>query len=226
MPLLASSWRRKLRCVEHRHQGAWPLGKRPLAEVVQGCQPGTAGSGQDIATDSETRRVHLGPPRADFSRPRPRIVRHEPVQQHVRQVKLTAKGATGDHDTTWNKVVHMSKSEIEIALHRQLQAAFKTCIHKNGKIFLELFSGIGSVASALRNRGYAAVAFDIHESPMYDLCNRYVLPVVKDWICNGLAAGIWFGTPCTTWSQACRPAVRDRLHIWGMRLCRLAVCIP
>ena len=82
-------------------------------------------------------------------------------------------------------------------------------------VFLELFSGVGRVAAALRKHGAPALDFEINKGALFDLCNQYVLKVLSSWIVNGQVKGIWFGTPCTTWSIACKPAARDLDHIWG-----------
>lgn len=82
-------------------------------------------------------------------------------------------------------------------------------------IYLELFSGVGKVAAALRKRHAAALDFEINKGPLFDLCNFHVLKVISSWIRDGRVHGVWFGTPCTTWSIACKPAARDLVNIWG-----------
>jgi len=82
-------------------------------------------------------------------------------------------------------------------------------------VFLELFSGVGRVAAALRHHDAPALEFEINKGAVFDVCNRHVLKVLCSWIVHGKVNGIWFGTPCTTWSIACKPAVRDLEHIWG-----------
>ena len=83
-------------------------------------------------------------------------------------------------------------------------------------VFLELFSGHAVIAKSLRALGFAVVAFDIQKGAHFDLCNDHVLAVVREWIELGLVWGMWFGTPCVSWSIACKPAVRSRQHIWGL----------
>ena len=75
------------------------------------------------------------------------------------------------------------------------------------RVFLELFSGCGAISKALSNMGFAVLAFDIRNGPQYDLTKRSVLDLIRSWISAGEIAAVWFGTPCTTWSNACRPLV-------------------
>jgi hypothetical protein len=50
----------------------------------------------------------------------------------------------------------------------------------------------------------------------FDLTHPAVVRLLCMWIDRGWIGAIWFGTPCTTWSIACRPAIRSTSHLWGL----------
>ena len=81
-------------------------------------------------------------------------------------------------------------------------------------IFLELFGGTGPVTRALRRFGFAAVSIDLTRDKI-DVCNPRVVQYIKRLIDNNVVGGIMFETPCSSWSNACRPMIRSRSHIWG-----------
>ena len=85
-----------------------------------------------------------------------------------------------------------------------------------GTLSLELFSGVGRFASAFREEDYAAIAFEIKDGMEFDLIHPAVIRFLCMWIDKGWVGAIWFGTPCTTWSIACRPAIRSSSHLWGL----------
>lgn len=95
------------------------------------------------------------------------------------------------------------------------EAAIARAKFKHG-CFLELFSGAGEVARSLRSLGYACLEFDIAKGPAYDLCRPSVQRFLRALLGQGHVLGVWFGTPCTSWSIACRPALRSRAAIWGL----------
>ncbi len=109
---------------------------------------------------------------------------------------------------------------IRTRLNQLLREALGSAKYKHG-IVLELFSGVGAVATAARNLGYAALAFDIRLDPhLFDLTSPIVLGVIRGWMRSKLILCVHFGTPCTTWSSACHPAVRKRgTHIFGFPDC-------
>ena len=71
-----------------------------------------------------------------------------------------------------------------------------------GGIFLELFAGVGEVATYLRRKGEAAIAIDLYDQFRLDLTRADVLVFLRKKIKNGHVSGIHFGTPCTSWSTA------------------------
>ena len=109
---------------------------------------------------------------------------------------------------------------IRTRLNQLLREALDSAKYKHG-IVLELFSGVGAVATAARNLGYAALAFDIRLDPdLFDLTNPIVLGVIRGWMRSKLILCVHFGTPRTTWPSACHPAVRKRgRHIFGLPDC-------
>ena len=74
---------------------------------------------------------------------------------------------------------------------------------------IELFSGKASVTAALRKQvGDAVLAIDIHGEDGVDLGVWSVASVICAWIRAGLVASVWAAPPCSTWSNARRPALR------------------
>jgi len=60
------------------------------------------------------------------------------------------------------------------------------------------------VAKELRKFGYAVIAFELDEGPEFDLTRPCVLDVIRGWIRGGCVLGLFFGTPCSSWSSARR----------------------
>ena len=69
-------------------------------------------------------------------------------------------------------------------------------------LFLELFSGIGSVSTAIRNRNHAAIPIDFETQLCIDLTLPGVVRLIISWIKAGMVRGVFLGTPCTSWSRA------------------------
>ena len=69
-------------------------------------------------------------------------------------------------------------------------------------LFLELFSGIGSVSTAIRNRNHAAIPVDFETQLCIDLTLPGVVQLIISWIKTGMVRGVFLGTPCTSWSRA------------------------
>ena len=83
-------------------------------------------------------------------------------------------------------------------------------------MFLEIFSGASCVAAKLRHKKFPCIAFEPTKSSLFDLTHPAVIQTICAWIRHDLVAGIWLGTPCKTWSVACKPACRSLEHIWGL----------
>ena len=77
------------------------------------------------------------------------------------------------------------------------------------RVFLELFSGSGHMASRMSSLGGAVLMWDISFGPAYDLSKKKVQQLVRGWILAGMVWAVHMGTPCTTYSIARRPAVRS-----------------
>lgn len=82
------------------------------------------------------------------------------------------------------------------------------------QVFLELFSGSGGVSRALAQNGpHAAIDVDIRQG--VDLTHPSVKGLIRGWMRSRVVRGLWLGFPCTTWSNARRPALRSRKELWG-----------
>ena len=88
---------------------------------------------------------------------------------------------------------------------------FNSAIKHNGRsqrrVFLDLFSGRGRLASKLRSLGVPVVSVDVSIDGRLDLCDPKVADVVKGWIRSRCIRGIWLGTPCKYWSNLAVPGV-------------------
>ena len=76
-----------------------------------------------------------------------------------------------------------------------------------GSLFLEIFSGSGNLSRAIARsfRGnLTAVAIDIVHGAEHDLEKRNIQQFVLAAIRAGKVAGVWLGTPCTSWSRVRR----------------------
>ena len=83
-------------------------------------------------------------------------------------------------------------------------------------VFVELFCGKGCITAALKADGFAAVGFDISRGAHENHLVHEFFEVLHGWVTAGCVAGIWLGTPCTTWSQALRRPLRSRRHPMGL----------
>ncbi|CAK0904148.1 unnamed protein product [Prorocentrum cordatum] len=68
-------------------------------------------------------------------------------------------------------------------------------------IFVEVFSGEGVLAAALRSEGALAIEWDIAWGAGWDLTDPKVSRVLRGWLDAGLIWGMHFGVPCETWSR-------------------------
>ena len=89
-----------------------------------------------------------------------------------------------------------------------LKAAFRTALKAASRakrlVFLEVFSGSGGLSAAIRRRGCAALSLDIRLGRECDITKKHVLSLIEGWLSGGCVAGLWLGTPCSSWSRARR----------------------
>ena len=78
-----------------------------------------------------------------------------------------------------------------------------------------MLAGHSEISKNLRKLGFACVAFEINLGAQYNLLRRDIGKLIRTWLGGGQVLGVWLGTPCTSWSIACRPALRDKQNIWG-----------
>eukprot|EP00973_Karenia_brevis_P076564 10636882-Karenia_brevis.AAC.1 len=100
--------------------------------------------------------------------------------------------------------IHPGPADIHRALKSHLRTALKSAQKRKRHVFLELFSGKAVLASALRARHYGCLACDIKYGVEFDLCDSVVRSVIKGWISSRVISGVWFGTPCSSFSLARR----------------------
>ena len=78
-------------------------------------------------------------------------------------------------------------------------------------VFVEVFSGKGSLAAELRALGFAVIEWDIEWGPSWDLTNESTARLVRGWAIFWRRLGLRFGVPCETWTRA-----RDRGPLKGL----------
>ena len=69
-------------------------------------------------------------------------------------------------------------------------------------MFLEVFAGEAVLTKVLRLRGFGAVAVDIRHG--HDILEKKTYNKLKGWVDCGLVWGVWFGTPCSSFTRARR----------------------
>ena len=113
--------------------------------------------------------------------------------------------------------------QIVSILQRAFTAALKKAQHDRRRLFLELFSGRGGVSSQLIKKGHGVLSFEIRAGPQFDLLNPRVEKIIIGWITSGCVAGVWLGTPCSSFSRARHGPegsswgpIRNASHIWGI----------
>ncbi|CAK0881863.1 unnamed protein product, partial [Prorocentrum cordatum] len=68
-------------------------------------------------------------------------------------------------------------------------------------IFVEVFSGEGVLAAALRGEGALVIELNIARGADWDLADPKVSRVLRGWLGAGLIWGMHVGAPCETWSS-------------------------
>lgn len=128
---------------------------------------------------------------------------------------LASESATKGLHTQWNSritkrmVQHavkppkgpksLSGAQVLRRLFKQISRKFRPHFHG---VFLDIFSGDGSVGRYLDQLGYPVISIDVCDDPRFDVLDPQVQAVIHGWIKGGCVLGIWLATPCTTWSRA------------------------
>lgn len=93
-------------------------------------------------------------------------------------------------------------------------------------LFLELFSGKAGMSRAMKHRlsrRFSVVSIDIINNGEHDLAKKSFQRFILHLIHSQQVAGVWLGTPCTSWSRARRndghgpPPLRSDAQLWGLR---------
>jgi hypothetical protein len=86
-------------------------------------------------------------------------------------------------------------------------------------VFIEIFSGSGHLASAIKGLGCLAIMWDISLGMHFDLTLRNNQSFLRGLLMGHVVWGIHMGTPCTSFSRARRgkpPPIRDNCHVMGL----------
>ena len=97
------------------------------------------------------------------------------------------------------------------ALRACMRAALKSCKKRDRRIFVEVFSGHGNLSRALRRRGVGVIAWDWQHGEHFNLLHDDVFRTLKGWLRSCAIWGIWFGTPCESFTQARRAPPGSRM---------------
>ncbi len=207
-PLPAATRRREPR---HRLSAARPASRPEPRQVGHAEEPASLSEGGPRAADAPTAASCRAPadrlrgegesPASPVSLPGRGLSPPEPLRaDRVRSHDFSPAPSAGN---------------IRRRLNSLLRDALKAARIQSG-VFLDLFSGTGAVGKAWRSLGHAVISFDTNLDPfLFDLTSPIVLKVVLGWIRSNYVLGIHCGTPCTTWSIACKPAVRSKSQIFG-----------
>ena len=114
-------------------------------------------------------------------------------------------------------MTHLVKGgDVGAHLGKKLAASLCRAVRLRSLIFLELFGGCGRVAASAQAMGYAALSLDINASPLEDHLTRGFANRILGWISSGVVAGVWLGTPCSTWTRALRSPLRSEQYPDGL----------
>ena len=92
---------------------------------------------------------------------------------------------------------------------------------RNGRrqVMLECFTGTGRLSSAIERSGWGCVRVELFGANPIDMCHATPLERILGWISSRLVAGVWLGTPCSSWSAARHDidgaGPRSSEHIYG-----------
>ena len=87
---------------------------------------------------------------------------------------------------------------------------------------LEVFAGTARICSALQQRGLKCYPIDICLFPSHNVLDIHIEHILVHWLQSGRVNFIWFGMPCTSFSQARKHdgvgpgPLRDYDHLWGL----------
>ena len=84
-----------------------------------------------------------------------------------------------------------------------------------GKVFLDLFGGVGGVCRAWQAQGHGVVCIDAARCEWHDVCRPACAREIVRWIRLRKVAGAMCAFPCTTWSRARHPPLRTSSCLFG-----------
>ena len=152
---------------------------------------------------------------------KPKRPRLQPLSARVRPLAIHVPFRSGRDEHT--VAAQLPDDQIVSLPQRAFTAAFKNAQHDRRRLFLELFSGRGGVSSQLIKKGHGVLSFEIRAGPQFDLLSPRVEKIITGWITSGCVAGVWFGTPCSSFSRARHGPegsswgpIRNASHIWGI----------
>lgn len=119
---------------------------------------------------------------------------------------------------------HGSSVRTSSAKQGEIRSALEACSLPSGPFFVEVSSGSGRMAAAVRQTGVTANEYDLTEKgSRKNLLHKSVLQELTEPIEHPNCIGVWFGFPCGTFSSALRndggpPPLRgiNSKDIWGL----------
>lgn len=218
VPISASARRRLGRC-NHRkeestgNQTARALAVRRLSATLCSHHQLAPRGEPHAAAGDLPRKVARAEPRSCFPLPDP-----DPTAPHPhRRQRLSHR----------QYIRHANATPSNKPKAQQLREIFRKALRKarcrRHLLFLELFAGHAGVSAQLRSQGFAVVDFELDHGTVFDLTDPTVRNIIKGWLSSGCVLGVWFGTPCTSWSRARRGPIdsgwgplRSNNHILGL----------
>ena len=83
--------------------------------------------------------------------------------------------------------------------------------------FLDVFAGAAGVTRALERRKLGCYSFDVLQGESGDVLRPAVQKRLLKMVSGGSCVGIMAAPPCTTFSLARQPPVRDKQNLYGKK---------
>eukprot|EP00959_Pyramimonas_sp_CCMP1952_P460446 9479883-Pyramimonas_sp.AAC.1 len=104
----------------------------------------------------------------------------------------------------------MIRAKLRQVLRQFLQSSY------DRKVYLDLFSGTGTIADCMKFQGESCISFDVLNGPEYDLSNAVVVNVLIGWIQSGIVKGVFAAFPCSSWTPALFRQIRRSWCPYGI----------
>ena len=87
-------------------------------------------------------------------------------------------------------------------MQQLLEEALASARLDKGKVFLDLFGGVGHISRRVRRKLRGSVVLDIAIHPLLDILSPTVQNIVLGWVRAGVVFGLFMAPFCGSWSRA------------------------